>query len=215
MLGLLVSACDIVGDLDVDQLIDQVVGEDGDLLDGLDTDGDQDPFGAAEADEPEQDPSAGPDEAATSRSDDGRLICAYDGVPSGQPMDEDAYMSRIGEVNFALEQIVMDMDAELTELEQGMHDWRSLLDALEEIAHRYAEVTVGVFEIVPPDGAEDWHDGVMSSWVGVCEAINDGMAGTEDGDDERFEAFADALREFPSLMNDLHANTMVGPFEQG
>ena len=53
----------------------------------------------------------------------------------------------------------------------------------------------------------------MGSFDDVCTAIEDGLAGSGDGDDERFEAFVAALTEFPGLINGLHANAACGPFE--
>lgn len=55
----------------------------------------------------------------------------------------------------------------------------------------------------------------MASRVDVCVAIVDAQAGVLDGDDQRFEAFAASLREFPGLLNGLHANAALGPVEDG
>ncbi len=216
VLAVTLSACqrlpfDLFGDGGLDDIVEEVADP---FAGDADTDG-TDPADDAREDPPAtEEPSDADGDPRDTTSDD-QVGCVYEGIPDGDPMGEDEYLTRTGDINYELEILVMDMDAELVELEEGMHDWRSLLTEFEEFQIRFSEVTAGATGIVPPPGAESWHDQLMMSWVGVCDAIENGIAGTRDGDDAAFEAFVDAMREFPTLYNELHANMMVGPFEDG
>lgn len=134
-------------------------------------------------------------------------------VGDGTPMGPDDYLDLVGPVNGALEELLYEVEASLTALEEG-GDGPSLETEL--LAHRdtWEQTVAPVDGATPADGAEDWHDDVLETWVAVCDAIEDGYHGSADGDDERFETFVDALREFPSLFNHLHANAACGPFEE-
>jgi len=133
-------------------------------------------------------------------------------IGDDQPMDPDAYDALVMPINGSLEELVYAMDAALTDLEEG-GDGASLEAELEQQAQTWEDLVEPVQGSTPPDGAEDWHDSLVESWVLTCDAIEDGIAGSAEGDDERFEAFVDALRDFPSLVNHLHANAACGPFE--
>jgi hypothetical protein len=134
-------------------------------------------------------------------------------VGDGTPMDPDSYLELVDPINGALEELLYEVEASLTALEEG-GDGPSLETEL--LAHRdtWEQTVEPVDAVTPADGAEEWHDGVLATWVAVCDAIEDGYYGSAEGDDARFEAFVDALREFPSLFNHLHANAACGPFEQ-
>ncbi len=133
-------------------------------------------------------------------------------VGDGTPMDPDDYLDLVGPINGSLEELAFAMDASLVALEEG-GDGPTLEDELTQHRETWEELVAPVVDLTPPEGAEDWHDDLVDSWVAVCEAIDDGYHGSADGDDERFEDFVDALRDFPSLVNHLHANAACGPFE--
>ena len=133
-------------------------------------------------------------------------------IGDDEPMDADAYDALVMPINGSLEELAYAMDAALTDLEEG-GDGPSLETELEQQAQTWEDLVEPVQGSTPPDGAEDWHDSLLESWELVCEAIEDGIAGSAEGDDERFEAFVDALRDFPGLVNHLHANAACGPFE--
>lgn len=181
------------------------------------------PAGEVAVDDGEPDPAADengaaaePDEEPDPPSDhDHGTACELEISVDGTSPDDDDYVERMMEINYELELLVIDLEEELIALEEGAHDGSSLADALEEHALAYTEATEPVTGMTPPAGAEDWHAQVTGSWVEVCEAIQDGIAGAGEGDTDRFDAFVDALREFPALANHLHANTAVGPFEEG
>jgi hypothetical protein len=187
--------------------------------------------GAAEAPEepaeevPEEEPAEEPeaaDEDEASGTEDGEdaedtttpdeETCSI-AVGDGAPMDQDGYLDLVGPINGALEELLYEVEASLTALEEG-GDGPSL--EAELLAHRDAwkQTVEPVDGATPADGAEDWHDGLLDSWVAVCDAIEDGYHGSADGDEARFQAFVDALRDFPSLFNHLHANAACGPFEE-
>lgn len=125
---------------------------------------------------------------------------------------EDGYLDLMGPINGELEELTFAMDAALAELEEGISDGPSLEMALAEHQDTWEELVDPVVGLRPPDGAEEWHARVIDSWESVCEAIRDGRAGVA-GDEERFDAFVAALRDFPSVVNELHANAACGPFE--
>lgn len=169
------------------------------------------PAGEEPAEEP-QGAEAPEGESAPTEEPEGADAPCQLAVGDDAPMSPEQYEELVPPINGELEELVFAMDAALTDLEEG-GDGPTLEAELEEHATTWEDLVVPVDGSTPPDGAEDWHDRLVASWVAVCEAIEDGIAGSAEGDDDRFEAFVDALREFPSLYNDLHANAMCGPFE--
>lgn len=139
--------------------------------------------------------------------------CDLAGAEDGAPLDVDAYEQATLEANFELELLVTDMAADLDELLSGVSDGPTLEAQLAEHRATYAEAVEPLRGVAPPDRAEDWHGRVMDSFDDVCTAIEDGLAGSAEGDDARFEEFVAALTEFPGLINGLHANAACGPFE--
>jgi hypothetical protein len=205
--------------------------DDDEQVDQSDADGGTDDDAPDDADEPAADEPAAADgdgdtsdqgggsDPAPAGADEPELVgegsCSLPLVGTGAPWSEQDYLDVIGAVNFEHEMVVMGMDEALTTLEEGIHDGPSLADSLDGLA---GELTIAQHDlegVVPPAGAEDWHLDVLTSWVEVCDRLEDGIAGAREGDMVRFEAFAESLREFPSLMNELHANTALGPFEAG
>lgn len=168
---------------------------------------DEEPAPPAEDDEPAEEAPA--DEAPAEPTADERCQIAIGDDP---PMDPDDYEPLVMPINGSLEELTFAMDAALTDLEEG-GDGPSLEHELQQHAETWADLVEPVQGITPPDGAEDWHGSLIDSWLLVCEAIEDGLAGSAEGNDERFDAFVDALRDFPSLVNRLHANAACGPFE--
>ncbi len=139
--------------------------------------------------------------------------CDLATTQGGTPVDADEYERLTLEANFELELLVADMAADLDELLSGVSDGPTLEGQLDEHREAYAAAVEPLRDVAPPDGAEEWHERAMASFDDVCTAIEDGLAGSEKGEDERFEAFVEALTEFPSLGNGLHANAACGPFE--
>ena len=128
-------------------------------------------------------------------------------------LDVDAYEQLMLATNFDLELLVMDLGADLDELLSGGSDGPTLEGQLTDHLATYQAVTADVADVVPPAGAEAWHARAVESFEGVCLAIGDGLAGSAQGDEERFADYVEALTEFPSLLNELHANAACGPFE--
>lgn len=141
--------------------------------------------------------------------------CALPTSPQAEVRSEDEYLDVLGAVNLGLEEVVFELDEALLELEDGISDGPSLAAELRALLERYHQLTEPVAGLAPLEGAEDWHADAVSRFEAVCLAVLDGLAGIEDGDEERFAAFVAALREFPTLGNELHATMMVGPFEAG
>jgi hypothetical protein len=163
------------------------------------TDLDDEDVGDGPAGEPEE-------ELAALRCD----LAASDG--STALADED-YERAVLEANFELELLAMELSADLEELLSGVSDGPTLEAQLQEHRQRYLEVTSAVGDLRPPEGADGWHQRAMGSFDAVCDAIADGLAGSSEGDEDRFDTFVEALTGFPSVLNQLHANAACGPFE--
>lgn len=199
------------GDGDDPDQLDQGSAQDADDPDDRDDlDADQD-----RADAAEQESGADPQAPAGDDPAAGSDRCALTTAPQAQVRSEADYLAVLGEVNLGLEEVVVDLDAALAELETGVSDGPSLAAELEALLGRYQQVTSEVPQLAPLAGAEGWHADAIGRFEAVCLAMLDGWVGIEDGDDERFAAFVAALREFPTLANELHATMMVGPFEAG
>ncbi len=164
----------------------------------------------ATPEEPGEEPVAAPapDEDAEPQ-DTG---CAVVVDPDGTPMDPDDHLGLVGPINGSMEALVFRMDQDLTLLEEGGSDGPSLDMELAQQLETWEDLVHPVIGLTPPEGAEAWHDRLVASWAAVCAAIVDGREGIA-GDDDRFQAYVDALRGFPNLLNELHANAACGPFE--
>jgi len=161
--------------------------------------GDGDDPGEGSTDDPDED-------AAALRCD----LAATDGSTT---LADEAYERAVLETNFELELLAMELSADLDELLSGVSDGPTLEAQLLDHQQRYAEITSAVEELGPPDGADQWHERAMGSFDAVCHAIADGLAGSAEGDEDRFDTFVEALTGFPSVLNQLHANAACGPFE--
>jgi hypothetical protein len=161
----------------------------------------------------EAEPAEQPAEVAEEDAPDDEAAACVLPIGDGTPMDGESYEDLVMPINGALEELAYEMDAALADLEGGTSDGPSLRMELEQYAEAWDDLAAPVVGLSPPSGAEDWHDRLVESWVLVCEAIQDGIHGLEDGDEDRFEDFVGALRDFPSLVNHLHANAACGPFE--
>ena len=172
-------------------------------------------------DAPEEDVEPGADEPAEEEVADeepaGEELalgtCDLAETTGAEQVDADTYEQLTLEANFELELLVSDMAADLDELLSGVSDGPTLEAQLVEHREEYAAIVEPLRDVAPPEGAEEWHEVAMDSFDAVCTAIEDGLAGSGDGDDERFEAFEASLTEFPGLINGLHANAACGPFE--
>ncbi len=169
--------------------------------DGADDDltGDGDDPGEGSTDDPDED-------AAALRCD----LAATDGSTT---LADEAYERAVLETNFELELLAMELSADLDELLSGVSDGPTLEAQLLDHQQSYVEITSAVEELGPPDGADQWHERAMGSFDAVCHAIADGLAGSAEGDEDRFDTFVEALTGFPSVLNQLHANAACGPFE--
>ncbi len=152
---------------------------------------------------------------ATEEPEDALAVGACDlaEAEGTEPLDVDSYEQLTLETNFELELLVTDLAADLDELLSGVSDGPTLEDQLADHRAAYAAAVEPLRDVAPPEGATEWHDGAMGSFDAVCTAIEDGLAGSAEGDDQRFESFVAALTEFPGLLNRLHANAACGPFE--
>ena len=139
--------------------------------------------------------------------------CDLAEVEGSEPLGVDAYEQLTLETNFELELLVTDLAADLDELLSGVSDGPTLEGQLADHRAAYAATVEPLRDVAPPEGADEWHERAMGSFDDVCTAIEDGLAGSAEGDDERFESFVAALTEFPGLLNGLHANAACGPFE--
>lgn len=138
--------------------------------------------------------------------------CDLAATEGGTELAVDAYEQVVLEANFELELLAMDLAADLDELLSGVSDGPTLEEQLLGHRDRYAEATAELGEVLPPAGAEEWHQRAMESFDSVCVAIADGLAGSA-ADDDRFDAFIDAITAFPNVLNQLHANAACGPLE--
>lgn len=152
---------------------------------------------------------------ATEEPEDAPTVGACDlaEVEGTEPVDVDSYEQLTLETNFELELLVTDLAADLDELLSGVSDGPTLEGQLADHREAYAAAVEPLRDVAPPEGAAEWHRGAMGSFDAVCTAIEDGLAGSAEGDDQRFESFVAALTEFPGLLNGLHANAACGPFE--
>ena len=157
--------------------------------------------------DPGEDPTDEPDEESAT------LACDLATTQGSTTLDDQAYERAVLEANFELELLAMELSADLEELLSGVSDDPILEAQLRDHRQRYLDITSGVGKLRAPDGADPWHQRAMGSFDAVCAAIADGLAGSAGGDDDRFDAFVDALTGFPSVLNQLHANAACGPFE--
>lgn len=150
------------------------------------------------------------DNAAPDNSDfTSPLACdtPFDGPESDLDTYEEAYL----EANFQLEELVSEFGQEFEEYSTGDSD--GFVARMEEISHSYGEIIAGPIELGPPEQAAQWHANTVESWVRICETFANAHEGAVTDDDAKIAAVEEALTEHPSLLNDLHANTMIGPGE--
>lgn len=140
--------------------------------------------------------------------------CDLATLAQGPPLEVSEYERLTLEVNFELELLVMDVAADLDELQSGASEEAELRGRLDDQKVAYAAAVHPLAGVGPPAGAEGWHDQAVASFERVCEALSDGIQGLE-GAGDSFERFVAALTEFPALINDLHANAACGPTETG
>lgn len=138
------------------------------------------------------------------------LICELP-AGSGEPMGEDQYIPAMGEINYNLEQLVFELAATHAKLTAGTADQQVALEMAEH-AYSFAEITAPVLAISPPIDAAPWHERVVQSWLAVCEGIKAGELAAQ-GEAPAFAKLTEALEEQPTLGQQIHANTMKGPFE--
>ena len=179
----------------------------GDDDDGIDAADAADAATGADGEDPGDDATDDPDE------DPGALRCDLAVTEGTTSVGDEAYERAVLETNFELEMLAMELAADLDELLSGVSDGPTLEAQLLDHQRHYVEITSMVGDLQPPDGADRWHERAMGSFDAVCAAIADGLAGSSQGDEDRFDAFVQALTGFPSVLNQLHANAACGPFE--
>lgn len=172
-------------------------------------------------DEAVEQPAGGPDdEPSDDLGDDSADDLGPDGFSSSLTCDETflgpetdlvSYTDLYLKTNYELEKLVTtlgeDFDAYNTDPAEDF------VAKLEEHSNSYIEITADALNTGPPAEAEDWHELTVDSWNRVCQTIADAHEGVVNENDAQVAEAAEALTEFPNLLNDLHANTMVGPGE--
>lgn len=128
-------------------------------------------------------------------------------------LDQEEYERAMLDANFELEILVMDLAGVLDSFLAGATADETYADELRARRASWVEITDPVRGLAPPSAAEPWHDRAIGSFDRVCEALDDGLAGVEEGDDLRADAHVEAIQGFPSLLNELHANAACGPAE--
>ena len=155
----------------------------------------------------------GTDDGDSSQAEPALGACDLAADEGGQQLDADTYEQLTLEANFELELLVADMAADLDELLSGVSDGPTLEGQLADHRAAYAAAVEPLRDVAPPDGAAEWHERAMGTFDDVCSAIEDGLAGSAEGDEARFDAFVAEVTEFPGLINGLHANAACGPLE--
>src|SRR5690625_5273592 len=166
-------------------------------------------------------PADGPDdEPSDDLGDDSADDLGPNGFSSSLTCDETflgpetdlvSYTDLYLETNYELEKLVTalgeDFDAYNTDPAEDF------VAKLEEHSNSYIEIIADALTAGPPAEAEEWHALTVDSWNRVCQTIADAHEGVVNENDDQVAEAAEALTEFPNLLNDLHANTMVGPGE--
>lgn len=172
-------------------------------------------------DEAVEQPAGGPDdEPSDDLGDDSADDLGPDGFSSSLTCDETflgpetdlvSYTDLYLKTNYELEKLVTtlgeDFDAYNTDPAEDF------VAKLEEHSNSYIEITADALNTGPPAEAEEWHELTVDSWNRVCQTIADAHEGVVNENDAQVAEAAEALTDFPNLLNDLHANTMVGPGE--
>jgi len=172
-------------------------------------------------DEAVEQPAGGPDdEPSDDLGDDSADDLGPDGFSSSLTCDETflgpetdlvSYTDLYLKTNYELEKLVTtlgeDFDAYNTDPAEDF------VAKLEEHSNSYIEITADALNTGPPAEAQEWHELTVDSWNRVCQTIADAHEGVVNENDAQVAEAAEALTEFPNLLNDLHANTMVGPGE--
>lgn len=140
-----------------------------------------------------------------------KLECdsAFDGPETDLTTYSDVYQ----DTNYRLEKLVTELGLDYDAFESGAKSVDDFTAELEKFGSSYTEITADAAALGPPEQAEQWHASTTKSWVRVCLALTDAHDGLLHDDQERFAKFEDALIQQPNLLNDLHANTMIGPGE--
>ena len=180
-------------------------GDDDDGAHGDDT------TAGVDGEDPDDDATDGPTDDPV--EDAAALQCDLAATDGSTTLADEAYERAVLEANFELELLAMELAADLDELLSGVSDRQTLEAQLLDHQQHYVEITSLMGDLQPPDGADRWHEQAMGSFDAVCAAIADGLAGSSQGDEDRFDAFVQALTVFPSVLNQLHANAACGPFE--
>lgn len=172
-------------------------------------------------DEAVEQPAGGPDdEPSDDLGDDSADDLGPNGFSSSLTCDETflgpetdlvSYTDLYLKTNYELEKLVTtlgeDFDAYNTDPAEDF------VAKLEEHSNSYIEITADALNTGPPAEAQEWHELTVDSWNRVCQTIADAHEGVVNENDAQVAEAAEALTEFPNLLNDLHANTMVGPGE--
>src|SRR5690625_1723087 len=166
-------------------------------------------------------PADGPDdEPSDDRGDDSAddlgpngfsssLTC--DETFSGPETDLDSYTDLYLKTNYELEKLVTTLGENFDAYNTDPAE--DFVAKLEEHSNSYIEITADALNTGPPAEAQEWHELTVDSWNRVCQTIADARGGVGDQNDHQVAEAAEALNEVPNLLNDLHANTMVGPGE--
>lgn len=166
-------------------------------------------------------PADGPDdEPSDDRGDDSAddlgpngfsssLTC--DETFSGPETDLDSYTDLYLKTNYELEKLVTTLGENFDAYNTDPAE--DFVAKLEEHSNSYIEITADALNTGPPAEAQEWHELTVDSWNRVCQTIVDAHEGVVNENDAQVAEAAEALTEFPNLLNDLHANTMVGPGE--
>lgn len=168
---------------------------------------------AQPADGPDDEPS---DDLGDDSADDlgpngfsSSLTC--DETFSGPETDLDSYTDLYLKTNYELEKLVTTLGENFDAYNTDPAE--DFVAKLEEHSNSYIEITADALNTGPPAEAQEWHELTVDSWNRVCQTIVDAHEGVVNENDAQVAEAAEALTEFPNLLNDLHANTMVGPGE--
>lgn len=172
-------------------------------------------------DEAVEQPAGGPDdEPSDDLGDDSADDLGPDGFSSSLTCDETflgpetdlvSYTDLYLKTNYELEKLVTTLGENFDAYNTDPAE--DFVAKLEEHSNSYIEITADALNTGPPAEAQEWHELTVDSWNRVCQTIADAHEGVVNENDAQVAEAAEALTEFPNLLNDLHANTMVGPGE--
>lgn len=172
-------------------------------------------------DEAVEQPAGGPDdEPSDDLGDDSADDLGPDGFSSSLTCDETflgpetdlvSYTDLYLKTNYELEKLVTTLGENFDAYNTDPAE--DFVAKLEEHSNSYIEITADALNTGPPAEAQEWHELTVDSWNRVCQTIADAHEGVVNENDAQVAEAAEALTDFPNLLNDLHANTMVGPGE--